>query len=100
MLEQNRQLCEQLKEMKEKAATSSSKYTDSAVVHNFVSRLVLIEVISFNMNMGNACEWGWNKIDVDCGHLISLLGDDQMLEAVEATFKQFSAFLDLLHDKG
>lgn len=27
-------------------------------------------------------------------------GDEQMLEAVEATFKQFSAFLDLLHDKG
>ena len=27
-------------------------------------------------------------------------GDDHMLEAVEATFKQFSTFLDLLHDKG
>ena len=33
--------------------------------------------------------------------LCEILSDgDQMLETVEATFKQFSAFLDLLHDKG
>ena len=47
----------------------------------------------------HACHPRHHKFMI-CAVKLCSLGDEQMLEAVEATFKQFSAFLDLLHDKG